>query len=209
MKTKGLLLAALTLGVAAQATSITVDNSSFESDLFGLNGWNINVADWDDPGNNSGAWRPNGQFSSIPDGVNVAWARQLAVISQVLGDNLAAGKTYSLSVEVGSRSDGSFGGSAFSVGLYAGGNLLAENTTAIVAGSGSFANRSVVFTPLATDPNLGQTLEIRLASATGSSAQIAFDDVKLDCIGVPEAGSTLLLLGCSLLGVASLRRIRI
>jgi hypothetical protein len=60
------------------------------------------------------------------------------------------------------RADLTFGG--YEVQLRAGGALLAQDNNTLAVAAGIFEASTVVFSALATDPNLGSSLEIRLVS---------------------------------------------
>jgi hypothetical protein len=191
-----LALAALVLGFAqvSQATPIAVENAGFEHDVFGDTGGALGIHGWTGSGvfgtyNPVAAQYPGG----VPEGDHIAFHHNTSVpVSQVLADALTAGTTYTLQVDVGNRLDLSSTG--YSIGLYAGGVLLAQDASSIVPPDGGFSTASVVYEALAGNPLLGQLLEIRLGSGgTG----IDFDNVRLDAedsfAPVPEPNVALLM----------------
>src|SRR5690606_3618032 len=153
---------ALSLGATpASAALVTVFNPSFEQDLQAdgvhtpglLSGWTIE--------NNAGVWNPMTTHypGEAPDGENVAYANT-GTIKQVLSATLQANMLYTLNVQVGNRLDSGFPG--YSVGLYAGGMLLAEDANSLSPADGTFELSTVTFATGASHLQIGQPLEIRL-----------------------------------------------
>jgi hypothetical protein len=211
------------VGVAA-ATPITVNNPGFEADVLTCAGgpscFDINnIPAWvaSSMGTTS-TFKPStgsgGEFSSIPDGVNVAAigpAAGGANISQTLAATVQANTLYTLDVSVGARADFPF--SQYTITLEAGGTVLASDSSLDPA-AGSFLADTITFFSGPTPTTLGQSLEIEL-SATGLSApggtaaQADFDKVLLDAsptTSIPEP-STFLLLGTSCIGLLGYRRL--
>ncbi|EDY17585.1 protein of unknown function DUF1555 [Chthoniobacter flavus Ellin428] len=196
------LLAAQT----ASASLLTIGDPSFEgvslgaggftSGSYAANSWNSN--------SNAGILRPTASEypGGAPDGVNVAYSNSGAVIDQVLSATLTANTTYTLSVDVGSRLDGPFN-NGYSIELLAGGVLLSQTTNVPAPTNGSFVLATDVYTAGASDPHLGQALEIKLVSA--NTGQTSFDNVTLNAAAVPEP-SSLMLLGLAATGAGLFRR---
>lgn len=183
--------------------SIAIDNAGFEE--FGLAdgrftrtyfsnnpnlivtpdpipGWTLPPAPRTEANSNAGTFNPTtGRYpAGAPEGQNVAYvASASATVSQVLSAVLEGNTTYTLQVEVGDRADLGFPG--YSVQLLAGGNLLAEGDNIDLSpADGTFATLVITFTAAGNDPNLGQSLEIRLNS---NGQQTNFDDVRLTAVG--------------------------
>ena len=193
---------ALTLGTgthglvqAATAAPITIVNPGFEAFVLAPStfathigtGYSNQVLTGDPvPGwvlnGHGGTWQPptSSYAGGVPEGVNVAWLEidsiHSSTLSQVLEATLTANTAYTLSVDVGRRLDYAFG--MFSVQLRAGGEVLAEGTSASIA-AGTFETVTVSFTAPPDHPQLGQPLEIRLL-ATANMQQVNFDNVRLD-----------------------------
>jgi hypothetical protein len=93
-------------------------------------------------------------------------------MSQVLSDVLTAGTTYTLMVDVGDRADAGFPG--YSVALYAGGALLAQENSLVL--SSEWDTSTVTYAATGAEVGIGQPLEIRLQSL---GDQTQFDNVRL------------------------------
>jgi hypothetical protein len=202
-----LLLAAVCAAPAAQATSITVDNASFEAQSVPLNNWAYGITDWVTSGGiyASGVWQPGTAYftGGVTDGVNSAWLDG-GTAQQTLAATLQANSTYTLQVDVGDRKDVTF--KPYTVSLLAGSNVLATESS-LVPNNG-FLTSVVSFTTLAANPYLGQALSIRL---TSGAKQVNFDNVRLDVVttAVPEPTSVALFLaGLGWMGMATRRRNR-
>ncbi len=105
------------------------------------------------------------------EGDQVGWSSG-STLAQVLTESLQANQTYTLTVDVGDRSDMAFPG--YTVGLYAGGTLLVEQVGTAASVTSGWASSTVTYAAGATPPP--GALEIRLKSA-GSQAE--FDNVRL------------------------------
>ena len=152
------------------------------------------IPDWMLTGQ-GGSWHPSTAFLNLPlpDGNIVAYNNG-GTISQTLGTFLAPNTTYTLSVAVGHRLDGTV--TDYSIGLFAGGNLLksfgASNGAIPI---GTFADETVTFTSGASVVS-GESLSIVL---TSGGLQADFDNVRLTESAVPEPASlSLLAAGCGL-----------
>jgi hypothetical protein len=200
------LALALVINAPAFATSITINNYSFETPTLsdgsattgGISGWTFTAG-------SGGVWNPTttDYFGGAPDGQNVAYVFQApATLSQITSASVTPNYQYSLQVYVGSDR-----GAAPTYTI----QLVAKGVTDVILATasgqpptGSFALVNLP-TYMATDPNqYGKPLEIRLISSTW---RLHFDDVKLDGTLVPLP-STVLLLGSGLVGLLAWRRRR-
>ncbi|HEY1684326.1 MAG TPA: VPLPA-CTERM sorting domain-containing protein [Tepidisphaeraceae bacterium] len=211
------------LGSGAQAASVTINNPSFEAPvaITGSNGTTVvsdgatydygptAIAGWTGT-DSTGVFNPNGDTNYYTsaglgeiDGFQVAYSNGNA-ITQTLSATLAANTTYTLSLEVGDRSDINNTGTTFSWGLYDSttSTLLAgaTNVTEADAFGGSALPLKGTFVDV-TDSytngsaGVGDALEIVLSA---SNPQYNFDNVQLDGSSVPlpaSAWSGLALLG--------------
>lgn len=206
---RALALCLAAVPATAVATPILITNPSFETpdcDIAGncnnpsfstgsFDGWTVSSG-------SGGVFDP-GLFAATsaagyaaPDGDQVGWSNS-GTLSQVLTETLRANTTYMLTIDVGRRPDTAFPG--YEVSLFAGGVLLALfDESDFAPASNSFVTGSLTFTALASDPNLGQALEIRLHS---QGVQTNWDDVRLDAVtdAVPEPG----VVGLMALGLLS------
>lgn len=195
---------------AAQATPITVINSSFENpdtstyNSGPITGWTINGG--------AGVFQPNAYlpvgtlspvvgagFISGVVGTQTAYINS-GYISQTLGSKLDFG-TYTLSVNVGDRLDTA--APNYSISLLDGTNVLASITQADFATiDDGWITATLTYSSTTSDPT--QFLSIVLAKTGGD--QVNFDNVRLD--HVPEPAS-LALFGLALAGLAVARRRKI
>lgn len=213
----------LSLGSAgnAFASPITVNNFSFENlvlpcapgpncfTLGDIPGWTVSSIP------STATFKPStglgGEFSSIPDGVNVAGVGNAmggANIFQALSATVQPNTLYTLDVSVGHRADFPF--SQYTIDLEAGGTVLASDSSLSPA-SGSFLTDVITFSSGPTPTTLGEQLGIRLSatglSITDAAAQADFDLVLLDASPtspIPEP-NTLAILAASCLGLLGYR----
>lgn len=203
--------------VSAQAAIIAVSNHSFELpvapsspgylDTNAIPGWTVSGPQ----PINSGVWQaPGSSFSSIPDGIQVAYAYRDGLLEQVVGT--AANTEYVLSAEFGRGFSNSFGNRIqYTLQLLAGTNVFASFTGLVDSlPAGQFTTVTVSGTPNAAF--LGQPLTIRLGSVGGaggpppSGDYSTFDNVQL--ITTPEPTSIVMfgVFGALAAGVAYRRR---
>ena len=195
-----------------KAALLTVANNSFETPIVtapsGFISSTGSVGGWTFTGGQQGFANPvaahnaggswYGPSPTIPNGNQVAWSNG-GTISQTLSGTLQTNTVYTLSAFVGNRLSVNFPG--YSIGLYAGGNLLASNS-GVTPADGTFAPVTVSYTSgISVTP--GQALEIRLTTSAGFNAQANFDNITLDVASIPEPSAILGLLGFGLLGIAS------
>lgn len=210
-----ILLAAACFSVSeASATTITVNNASFET----LPGGGLPIGcgtacsysidlipGWTNSGF-SGQFQPGAPattayLNSVPDGLTVAYTNG-PMIDQVVGATVQDGVTYTLTVDLGSRNDTGFGSAA---GLFIGGNFYAATGT--VPTAGNWSTFTATFT--GTAATAGDAIDIQLLM---TGAQGDFDNVQLSdntsgsgSSVVPEP-SSLSLLALGLCGVAGVVR---
>ena len=180
---------------------VALSPGAFTSGTYAANSWNSYA--------NAGIFRTTAsQYpGGVPDGVNVAYSSSSAVIDQVLSATLAANTTYTLTVDVGSRLDAPHN-DGFTIELLAGGVLLSAASNSPTPANGTFVVATDAYTTGASDPHLGQALEIKLLSAP--TGQTSFDNVKLDATAVPEPGSLALAgLGAASTGLGRWRKKRV
>ena len=188
---------------------ITIANPSFESQVLADGSFTSGlVTGWTSP-SNTGVFNPTASHFSggnVPDGQNSAFSAG-GTLAQSLSATLTANTQYTLTAMVGRRLDTAFPG--YRVQLYAGSTLLAEDDSLLLPALGQFQQTTVTYLATASDPLLGQQLQIRFLS---KGQQTNFDDFRLDAttVGNPEvpepASMTLALLGGLCLGGRRLRR---
>ena len=164
-----------------RAYDLSIENPGFETPELADGVWNNSIVGWTLTGTGglgAGTFNPaspNDFIAEAPGGNNVAWSHG-PTISQVLGDVLTANFNYTVEVDVARL----FGSSAYAVQLWAGGSLLAEDSSSLnlINGrdGGGFQRSTVAFTALPGDPQLGGALEIRLLA---TDREIDFDNVRL------------------------------
>ncbi len=165
----------LTFGISQTALSVVikVNNPGFEDNKLSSGGNVASANGWLISGT-AGTFYPNSAaFPDLaPQGNNVAYA-DVATLSQIIPESLAANTVYSLIVEVGDRANIAF--VSYSVKLYAGGMLLAS-ATAPTPPNGGFVTAAVNYDVQPGDPSVGQILSIEL---TSGGAQTLFDCIRL------------------------------
>ena len=209
------------------AYAVAVTNASFENQTptgswtSNTNGqYNTTVQSWTAGGGGAyGTWKPsmasgNEKFNFIPDGSQVAYfytdtAGTPRTISQLTGESLTAGYTYTLSAQVGARTNDTpaftFGGGK--IELLAGTTVIgtAVKTAAEVA-AGAWGLVQLTVSADAQNPLLlGQQLSIRLSKNTHGTTHSSFDSVSLTAVPLPAAAW---LFGSALLGLGWTKRFR-
>ncbi len=201
---------AVCLSASAGAAEVTIVNPGFEDSVLGDGVYNYQHPGWGyfANGGEQGSWNPGlpgtsdpGYGGNAPEGQNVGWANPGGVgvpggFAQVLTDTdatLQAGRTYTLTVEVGNTLSWPWGG--YKVQLLAGGTpgdtgeitvgtLLAEDNNLLTIAEDTFETSTVTYT---YDPAhaglLGEPLQIRLLSLgnviAGDYTEADFDNVIL------------------------------
>jgi len=202
LRVAGLASAAvLASAFAAQAAlvNINVDNASFEDPLLASPGdFSSTATNWTGVGN-TGVFAPviPTTYASVPDGSQVAFIHETGNLSQVLGAQLVAGATYSLTVQVGDRGDTDGGGNALNIGTYRvalyledsvtpglGAATLLDDAVSPLPAGGSFASAVVNYVAPAVLGSLaGRNLIIALfgdvAPEPNVVNQVNFDEVSL------------------------------
>jgi hypothetical protein len=176
------------------ATSIFVDNFSFEAD--GSCGPFVCGAapmKWTGSGGGAFATFTPGVGDTAPqDGANVAIV-QAGNLSQKLTALLTAGTAYTLKVAVGSGNEGDISTYAVSLETETG-TVLSTFNTAVP--THTLTTVTVNYTALAGNPHLGERLVIRLAGTpTNTANQAWFDNVRLDGTATIPEPSTIFLSG--------------
>ena len=211
------IFAALLLGAGlSQAATITVLNHSFEGGSTGSGG-NISKPPWvRSNGDGSSNTIPIQQISGLPagrvdpnpdgsDSTHYTNNNTTDNIYQVLATTLQANTIYTLTVDVGDRTDLTAQAGAIRLGYVSasptstndyGLNLLTAtviNDTVPVNGAGAsdgWETWQSTFTTGATPTGLGQQLRIELVSFGG--VQTLWDNVRLDGTAIPEPSTALL-----------------
>lgn len=196
----------------ALATALPVANPSFEADtpdnnwvywpdassprrLQGqITGWTLSAP------TQQGVHRfTAAEFSSIPDGLNVAYVNTGYISQIITGKSVIAGHIYTLEAMAGKRLDQATRTISYALELLAGGNQLAYLQDTVDT-PGTFELASLVYP---ATQNLAGDLEIRLWSFGGQSS---FDAVSLSNATPPPApipGSVALML-TGLVGMSAL-----
>ena len=208
----GLVLAALILASSsALATSLTVQNFSFEGPVLadGANqpnppGWTLNNAGNEYNPTSSqfataaGNGTPTGadgiQVASSNGGQGTALLQALAGDDGILGNGddplFAPNTTYTLTVAVGQRLDLPFTGYALELVLLDG-TVIATEVSAITPAPGTFVDRTISVDSNTVAPiHYGQQIRINLTTA--GFYEVNFDNVRVSAVTVPEPSSVVL-----------------
>ena len=186
----------------ASAVPITVVNPSFEIDNPGPGGASSGPTfGWSGVGHLDRTAAPfNTVIDPTPDGADaerLGWSNGGSP-TQVLSALLAANTIYTLTVDIGDRTDLAFAGAQLRLGTGAvvGSNLLpavvVANTTP-TNGAGpndGWQTWQSTFTTGAAPVNLGQPLRIELFNP--GTIQTLYDNVRLDATAVPEPATSIL-----------------
>jgi hypothetical protein len=196
-----LMMSALGVFASAHSATVPVNNPGFEEPAQAVGGWADSATHWSV--SQAGVYNP-------PEGVltplgQVAWANgskaSPAILSQGLSAQVAASTRYTLTVDVGWRSDVASSNPTFpgfSVELLAGASVLASAAGTEAPTPGQFSPFTLVYDVLTDNLLIGEALGIRLVSY---GPQVNFDNVALDASPVPVP-APLVLLG-SALGLAT------
>jgi hypothetical protein len=167
--------------VPAAGESIPLQNPGFEFPPLVNGAFGALPVGWTNPGGAGGVWNP-ATSQGYPNELGCFQGLQIGFTNggplvQAVNEPVAEFTRYILTVAVGVRTDG-FTDGTYRSQLFAGGVMLAEDNSTLVIQPGDFEFSTVVYDALPRDPNLGQTLEIRLAKNTGTQAN--FDRLRLD-----------------------------
>ena len=223
MKSRILFSVAASLLFGANLSyAVAVTNGSFESPTpdgtwLGTSGtsdgqWNGSVQGWNTGTGTAGTWRPGADmFTSIPDGLQVAYLLTGSNIWQVTTEVLQDGYTYTLSAMAGTRDNAALGSNTTFAGakieLMTGSTVLASATSATPAEGGwvSVTTLGYLFDGTANPTLVGAPLTIRLSTPAGIGSQTNFDQISLTAVPLPAAAW---LFGSALLGLGWTKRFR-
>lgn len=182
------------LSISACAAAIVVNNANF--DVLPAGGLTFQsqlatysvgpIPGWSESGPGpTGQFDPNGMyFNSMPDGPTIAYSNGGTIYQDV--GTVEAGDTYTLSVDIGERTDRPETGSA---------DLLIDGVTYAAVGTpaaaGGWSTYTVTYSALPND--VGASIYIQLIS---TGAQADFTDVQLTDPSVPEPASAALVGVC-------------
>jgi len=195
--------------LTAAASPILVSNFSFE-DTTGINITNScgtgctysigAIPGWSGTNTTTGEFRPGTlYFNSIPNGTTVAYSDGATPLSQTVGAVVGQGVTYTLTVDLGARSDVNFAPFKAAADLLIGG----VGGTKVVAGGtipspGNWSVFTATYVGLSGD--VGKSITIELTSS-GVGRQADFDNVALDALTPAPEPSGVTLLGLGLAGL--------
>lgn len=114
----------------SQSTSVNIVNPGFEAQALGEDNTSQTITGWSSPANaDTSVWNPTifDYTKEAPEGQNVVFIRANTsgdTISQVLSDTFQAGRSYTLSTQIGEAKDNLNDASGWEMHLYAGGLSL-------------------------------------------------------------------------------------
>jgi hypothetical protein len=204
------LLSVLMVARSASAVPVTIVNPSFEDDVYADTGFSYTdpITGWTRSGSHVTVWNPSATYFTqtgvIPDGNQVMVVDPNGTyVTQVLSDTLTANTLYTLTVGIGNRIGGTFGG--HNIQLRAGGTVLAQALNTVSPADNQFLDATVSFFAPVGHAQLGQALEVRLLRA-GVTGQTEFDLVRLDALLIPAPEPSSLMLAVAGLALLRIRR---
>lgn len=202
----GVLLAS----VSAWA-QLVINNPSFEDPVLAPGTYVNAMPDWTVTGlvgvaDPAGIW--TGIWGPVPDGKQFGYVINGSV-EQTLSDALLPNTAYTLSIDVGTTTDGSQSpGTSYSVSLFAGANLLTA-VVPVAPPAGAWTTLTATYTTGASVLPGNLTIQMAYARLDISTPDtFHFDNVRLDAMPVPEPGRAVLVAGFGLLAFAGVRRFR-
>jgi hypothetical protein len=213
MKIKFLPMAvfgALLSVTALEASSVTVQNYSFEDEVLSPGGYTFEVQAWNLYTGTAGTeyYTGTGQFNvanplaAPAQGNQAIFTHTGGMVYQDVGA-LLPNTLYTLTVAVGNRKDQGDGLNGGTISLF---NGIDPSATLLVvsdpfsAPAGEFRNLQITFQ---TGDSVSGDLTIAMQQTLGNNT--AFDNVRLDAVAVPEPSSWALIIS-AFLGVALLRK---
>ena len=207
---------ALVLGVSASlAQSISITNSSFESNTGYNGGITSTIVGWT---NQTPAYGDvsavTSSFTSGLTGSNAIWLD--GTISQLTAATFTTGATYTLTIDVGNPAGVTTNVNGFQFGfrnaantgfITGTGQQFINSTTINSIADGTFQAFSVAYTAVVGDN--GNSIRIGMTDFTGGgSATYRMDNVRLSASAIPEPSTFSALAGLGVLSLAVTRRRR-
>lgn len=173
-------------GAGVPSYSIAVANASFENPDCSLPGCTIDAVrgnyltgtatGWVVTGA-AGVYRPTASRIIPTDGAQVGYSNGGQFV-QTLSAELMPNTTYTLSVDIGDRTDSGFG--SYVISLSADGTILVQDNNSLPAPTSGWITSTITYTS-GTSIAPGQMLEITL---DGNGAQEEFDNIRLDAVSL-------------------------
>lgn len=207
-----LLLMFLFLCPGALASPVTVENWSFTSPtVTSPNAWEYGISGWEHDGGEffGGIWIPSSVNTPytmpVPDGNSIGFLSE-GSIWQNTNHQIEANNKFTLSLDIGNRSDVYFPEYDVRLMAYGTEDTILASSSSLIPDEGLFSTLTLSYTALLGDQNIGKNLGIQIFS---KGSQLNFDNVRLSNDGIPNPvpePATMLLVGMGLAGLAGFGR---
>mgnify|MGYP003573566090 FL=1 len=141
----------------------------------------------------------------VPDGNSIGFLSE-GSIWQNTNHQIEANNKFTLSLDIGNRSDVYFPEYDVRLMAYGTEDTILASSSSLIPDEGLFSTLTLSYTALLGDQNIGKNLGIQIFS---KGSQLNFDNVRLSNDGIPNPvpePATMLLVGMGLAGLAGFGR---